>query len=442
MAPNYKLFVFSLALVMSPPSVYARVFLGSSEDDYNRTNIEFYTPRPITDTERGLVLGFPGSPRIVIPLPEAQITTVIPQSSRLKDEFLRELRTCSKDLRANDTLFIAFCSHGRETDGQYVEAALKGAQKSARVIIWLGSCHSGFWLNSTKWITIAAARRLQESYSVPQSTSGHLGGSRHTLATFTALGKPNNGIYSCPGSDTCFLTQNSPPQLQASKPIGIRDLAQATDTIIRASYPLPGFPHFSHAALERLHFYPAGEIPQKDPEFTATASTSDSSSSRLDTLRRTFSDGVRSGTYPNTPSMNKLILLVGRLATIDKNPDLVMHAIAYHETVQFLAKSLYHTGVWKKRITNEVISGRKAVDLLESKCGEEAIQEMWSILKVNDHPQLEWFKWTTTTLQSYADVWVECGAPAFNGDDLRSARAQVLEWIDGVGRPNRSCDAR
>lgn len=208
----------------------AKLLWAVKTNEVNR-NIKFYTHRPITATERGLVLGFPGSPRIRIPLPEAQITIHIPQSSRLKGEFLKDLHNCSKDLRANDTLFIAFCSHGRSGDEAVfvgmnhttdetirevswitiadVEAALKDVPKSARVIIWLGSCHSGFWLKSEKWITFAAAGYHQESYSIPQSSSGHLGGSRNTLATFTALGEPNDVIYPRPGSDSSYFTSST-----------------------------------------------------------------------------------------------------------------------------------------------------------------------------------------------------------------------------------------
>ncbi|KAE9408095.1 hypothetical protein BT96DRAFT_21791 [Gymnopus androsaceus JB14] len=511
MAPNYNLFPLHsalshfLALLMSSPSVYARVLLGSSGsgDDWmlvdsakilwaigsntdNRLNIRFYTHRKIAATERGLALGFPGSPRIRVPLPEPEITNYNPLSSRLRAEFLSDIRSCSKELRENDTLFLAFCSHGREMDGavfigktlitdettrevawitiEDVEAALEDVPKSAKIIIWLGSCHSGFWLRSKKWTTYAAAEYNQESHSIPQSSSGHIGGSRHTLGTFTTLGKPNGVIYPYPGEESSYFTKKPSPRIHESSTMGIHRLAETTAAIVRsypggedfnqtvvssdATYPLPGFPQFTHTALNRLGLFHAGEIAQSPEMITATASVSESSSSRLDTLIRAFRVGVGSYAYPPTPSTTRLNFLIDELTRTpnDAKPELVQHAIAYHETLQFLARSLSHVGVWKKLTSSEsrsnveseapVISGRRrdAVPLFTSSHGVAVIHELWNILGSQDFSQSQGFKWSSMALKSYAEIWVECGKPVFDGEALRRARAQVLEWIDEVGK--------
>ena len=51
-----------------------------------------------------------------------------------------------------------------------------------------------------------------------------------------------------------------------------------------ATYPFPGFPQFTHTALNRLGLFHAGAIAQLPEMITATASVSESSSSRLDTF--------------------------------------------------------------------------------------------------------------------------------------------------------------
>lgn len=136
--------------------------------------------------------------------------------------------------------------------------------------------------------------------------------------------------------------------------------------------------------------------------------------------------------------MNHLTILVRRLGTPDGKPDRAAHALSYHETVQFLAKSLLHTGVWERKEVIPVVPEEyDAAEFLESKCGLEMIHEIWKILEVTEGG----FRWTTTALRSFAEVWVECGAPSFKGEDLRSARAQVIQWIDEVriAKPELQC---
>ncbi|KAE9408141.1 hypothetical protein BT96DRAFT_23648 [Gymnopus androsaceus JB14] len=266
-------------------------------------NIQFYTHRRITASERGLALGFPGTPRIRVLLPDSRITNFSPHSSQLKTDFLRDIRNSSKELRANDTLFIAFCSRGRPSDGAVfvgnlpqpetgettgdvswitiaeVENALKDVQKSVKIIIWLGSCHSGYWLKSKKWITYAAAAAHQESYSIPESSANLI-------------------IESYTGGT----------------------LYQQNNVASAVTYPPPGLPQFSHEALSRLDLFEAGEIGRT--VITAAASVSESSGapSRLDTLLRAFRVGVSSYAYPTSPSTTRLIVLTNGLGMPDANP--------------------------------------------------------------------------------------------------------------------------
>ncbi|KAJ7198251.1 hypothetical protein GGX14DRAFT_666283 [Mycena pura] len=96
----------------------------------------------------------------------------------LKQQFLRHLADLSKQIKPKDTLFIALCSHGRDTDGALVgnielskeyltiaevTAALCCKPSSTRTL----TCFSGYWTREPASVWEVFAYHGQESQSIP-----------------------------------------------------------------------------------------------------------------------------------------------------------------------------------------------------------------------------------------------------------------------------------
>ncbi|KIK60498.1 hypothetical protein GYMLUDRAFT_43823 [Collybiopsis luxurians FD-317 M1] len=415
-------------------------------------------------SERGCILGFDGIPRLLVPYPEN--IDIITNSSRLKSTFLQHVETLAKSLGTGDVLFIAFSSHGRFGDGailvghpaetseqchitiREVEAALKHKPKSARVVVWVSACFSGHWLQSSEWDTFAASGKNEETYSIPTSTSGVARGSRHLLASFTTLGQkagveyphPINGSASYFSSDNPPLpitTPNIPLHLLASETTETMKMYPAGEVIPQRSQasltsrPLP-FPTFTPSLLDRLKLvYP-------DPSRGATTDhiLHHTGSDRLHTLKSAFLSAVSTNRYLSTATVNIVSMMI-RFPKLAKSDTLVIHAITCHEHLLFLAEALVLTNVWEAghQVEADILNGMDTISYYKlRRGGESSMEELFLALEVEDRFKDAMFGWYSTVSQAFITTWCDCGCLEFQIEELVSARTQVSEWVQLVGK--------
>ncbi|KIK65959.1 hypothetical protein GYMLUDRAFT_70195 [Collybiopsis luxurians FD-317 M1] len=426
----------------------------------------FLAPIPLHEydgsTDKGCLLGFDNVPRLLVPHPDRP--KIIRNLSRLKNIFFSHLRRLALQLAPDDVLFVAFSSHGREGDGaillgggdsayvyitvEEVEDALKAKPASGRIVLWASACYSGYWNEGKAWASYTASKMNEETWSIPESTSGDFRGSRHMLASFSSLGHQAGIEYPHPAKESCHFSEEYPPLPTSSEPLSLPSLAEATLATLETfpgskvmeqrpqasmtKRPLP-FPVFSHAALAKLKLV-SSEPAQASISASPQSQTGAVPSVRTSILKESFESAVKQYRYPSTPSATRLrrLMISPDDSTTD---DLIVHLISYHEHILFLAGSLLHTGVWNggRRDQVQIPAGVKPMEYFELQRGEDAVSDLWPILETTDQVR-EGFVWNTSAPSAFVDAWLECGAPDYRLEDLESARTKMKDWVKRVGQ--------
>ncbi|KIK51204.1 hypothetical protein GYMLUDRAFT_982611 [Collybiopsis luxurians FD-317 M1] len=367
-------------------------------DDSGKGDTIFLAPlspqRYNDSSERGCLLGLDGLPRLLLPHPDNP--QIIPEPIELKTLFLKYLAGIAQNMGVHDDLFLAFSSHIRENDGGIligdpfssddsskccyitvpeVETALERKPNSARVVIRVDSRQAVHWTRKTKWDTHAA--------------------------------KPTHHPY-------VDDPQNSLP-----------------------------LPTFSPSSLDELELLSPSEL-SRGPSCTTASSVSafhelpkhPQSPNRLQILRTKFTPAVSSCPYPNSPTVDGVLIIIRRPKP--NSEGILLHSISYHEYILFLAESLQATGVWTggRRDQMNIPANAYTRDILKQRRGESAISELWDILETTDPCKYEGMSlsWNTTVPHAFVETWLECGGPDYRLEDLVSARMKVKEWIKRVGQ--------
>ncbi|KAJ7785855.1 hypothetical protein B0H16DRAFT_1488271 [Mycena metata] len=453
----------------------------------------FLAPQPLThyegSTAEGYILGEAEADRLLIPHPPR--VQVHRDPAALKSNFLQRVRAVSSHMAPVDTLFIAFSSHGRYTDGAVViglvddpsssvylsidemKQSLRYKPKSSRVFLWASACYSGFWLEeaNTPWEVLAASRRDQQTQCFPTSPSYEHRGGLHTLAAFTVHGRdagiqypyaqapvPHSFEQARPPSPLDHTHRRLPDLAASSTELmmefrGNRVRQQACSS--QSQHGLP-FPAFTSASLARLRLVPHQPVDPSQTNLlyirTESAATGvqeamrrisikqEPSNEHFIALTSSFTNAWSRNLLPTTPTMVKISRWVRQFDTTKADPlvdvALLTHVLAYQENIFFLSNCMELAGVWTP--CNDPPGAEVDLrSLLNEDDDTPDVTDLWSVLGTHHtfpgNGSRSWtFDWNTPVVDTLLGSWYRAGRPHFKTEQLRDARGKVLHWLRWV----------
>ncbi|KAJ7590814.1 hypothetical protein C8J56DRAFT_887339 [Mycena floridula] len=305
-------------------------------------------------SDEGCLLGSHTSAQILIPFPANPRIFLSPQ--KLKTQFITSLSTIAQDAAPEDTIFVAFASHGGQHDGGIlvgdiddpqvfitphdVRNALQKKHKSVRVFIWLTSCSSGHWVTCGDWEDIESHRPMMD------------------------------------------LVNNITEVIESHPdPFGQQHACSSA-----SRRPLP-FPVFTPRNLERLELIPPGSSSSSSvtssvsyPSVTTSVTPNKLQGFTVDLEHLTLQPGMRdrlvslsASNIPSTASGNKVHTWMRRFGTLEADPNVgivdILHTLGYLQHLMFLAAAPFTARLWDRSEQNVDTASDDLDDIFSERTG-------------------------------------------------------------------------